>query len=649
MSQRAQTNAKTFYRTLLAFAFLAVIFIGDAHGQTTGFTYQGRLTDAGNPATGMYDFRFKLFDSTDSVTGIQQGPTISLPSVQVTNGVFTVELDFGAGVFTGAARFLEIGLRPAGSPDTFNLLSPRQPVTATPYAVRSATASVADTATNAAQLGGLTPSSFIQNGISQQAATSFNIGGTGTATILAATTQFNLDGFRILKRGNGSLYAGVNAGSNSTGNGNSFFGDFAGFNNSTGAGNSFFGGSAGTSNTTGVSNSFFGVSAGSANTTGATNSFFGASAGSSNTSGQLNSFFGSAAGGSTTTSNANAFFGSSAGGLNTTGGNNTFFGSFAGSSNTTGSNNTTVGSSANVGANNLSFATAIGARAVVNTSNTVVLGRSADTVQIPGTLNVIGGNLGIGTTAPDAKLHVNGAAEGIRIQGSATGDTNLAYQSFVDAAGANVGYVGDGSTGDKNVFLTSFEGDVELVTSAGRLLTATSTGSIIALKQSNGTAPTFEVSPSQLGGSVIARNLYVRQFNELPSSAPLCWRVSNAGVPALVVTNCSSSARYKTDLESFSGGLDLIHRLNPVTFRWKATSERDVGLIAEEVAQVEPLFTFKDSKGQIEGVKYANLSVLFINAIKQQQKQISSLQQEIDALKALICLDRPTASACKSK
>lgn len=92
MSQRALINAKTFYCALLAFAFLAVIFIGDAHGETTEFTYQGRLTDAGNPATGMYDFQFKLFDSTDFVTGIQQGPTLTRFAVEVMNGVFTVQL-----------------------------------------------------------------------------------------------------------------------------------------------------------------------------------------------------------------------------------------------------------------------------------------------------------------------------------------------------------------------------------------------------------------------------------------------------------------------------------------------------------------------------------------------------------------------------
>src|SRR5262249_35721398 len=124
-------------------------------------------------------------------------------------------------------------------------------------------------------------------------------------------------------------------------------------------------------------------------------------------------------------------------------------------------------------------------------------------------------------------------------------------------------------------------------------------------------APALEVLNTQVGAGVVATNLYIRQFNELPSAAPLCWRASNAGVPALVVTNCSSSLRYKTDLQSFTGGLGLIQRLKPITFTWKTTSERDIGLIAEEVAEVEPLFTFKNSKGEIEGVKYANLSVVF--------------------------------------
>ena len=86
--------------------------------------------------------------------------------------------------------------------------------------------------------------------------------------------------------------------------------------------------------------------------------------------------------------------------------------------------------------------------------------------------------VGIGTTAPAAKLHVTGAEEGIRVQGLATGKDNVAYVSFIDGTGTRIGYVGDGSTGDVNVFLDSDVGDVVLNTAAGRILTATSTGNV---------------------------------------------------------------------------------------------------------------------------------------------------------------------------
>jgi hypothetical protein len=87
-------------------------------------------------------------------------------------------------------------------------------------------------------------------------------------------------------------------------------------------------------------------------------------------------------------------------------------------------------------------------------------------------------NVGIGTTEPAAKLHVKGAREGIRVQGPETGNANQAYVSFVDKAGTRIGYVGDGSTGDTNVFLNSDLGDVVLHTRAGRVLTATAAGNI---------------------------------------------------------------------------------------------------------------------------------------------------------------------------
>src|SRR6266576_3516896 len=104
------------------------------NAQTSSFSYQGRLTDNGTPANGNYDLQFALFDSLSG--GSQVGSTQTVNTVAVSNGIFTVRLDFGTGSFSGANRFLEISARPSG-PGSFTLLTPRQPVTATPYAIRS--------------------------------------------------------------------------------------------------------------------------------------------------------------------------------------------------------------------------------------------------------------------------------------------------------------------------------------------------------------------------------------------------------------------------------------------------------------------------------------------------------------------------------
>jgi len=106
--------------------------LSPVEGLSTGFTYQGRLTDGGIPADGNYDFEFKLYDaaSAGSLLG-----TVIKEDVIVTDGLFTVQLDFGSGVFTGDARWLEIGVRPGASMGPYTTLTPRQALTATPYAL----------------------------------------------------------------------------------------------------------------------------------------------------------------------------------------------------------------------------------------------------------------------------------------------------------------------------------------------------------------------------------------------------------------------------------------------------------------------------------------------------------------------------------
>ena len=414
MLQSIHRGQRIGYRLLLGSALLALIVSDSASAQTTVFTYQGKLNDNGNPASGPYDFQFKLFDTAVVGTGMQQGSTLSRSNVQVTAGIFTVQLDFGGAVFPGTERYLEISVRPAGG-GAFTMLAPRQAVTSTPYALRSTTAGTAETATNATQLGGLTADGFIQNTTSQQAATSFNIGGTGTASVLNAVTQFNLGGSRILSNaGSDNLFVGINTGPNSTGGGNAFFGAFAGQSNTSGFSNSFFGASAGLNNTTGPQNSFFGLFSGLSNTTGGNNAFFGSSSGAGNTTGQQNAFFGAGAGSSNTTGKHNSFFGQASANQNTTGDDNSFFGWFAGlnnqagilntfigehsgfdSTNTTGNGNTLLGGETTLPPG-VSNSTAIGFGARVTQSNSLVLGNNV--------------NVGIGTNAPGAKLQVSTTA-----------------------------------------------------------------------------------------------------------------------------------------------------------------------------------------------------------------------------------------------
>ncbi len=105
---------------------------GARPGARTTFTYQGRLTDGGSPADGTYDFQFTLYNAMDD--GASVGNTVTVEDVTVTEGLFTVQLDFGS-VFDGTALWLEIGVRPGGSNVAYTTLSPRQELTGAPYAL----------------------------------------------------------------------------------------------------------------------------------------------------------------------------------------------------------------------------------------------------------------------------------------------------------------------------------------------------------------------------------------------------------------------------------------------------------------------------------------------------------------------------------
>src|SRR5262245_8419435 len=100
-------------RRIISAWLLILTIVSFSYGQMTAFTYQGKLTDNGNLANGNYDLQFKLFDALSG--GNQQGATLTLISVAVSNGIFSVNLDFGAN-FPGANRYLEISVKLSGNP-----------------------------------------------------------------------------------------------------------------------------------------------------------------------------------------------------------------------------------------------------------------------------------------------------------------------------------------------------------------------------------------------------------------------------------------------------------------------------------------------------------------------------------------------------
>jgi microcystin-dependent protein len=105
---------------------------GPALAQGTAFTLQGQLINAGVPASGNYDLQCALF--TNLIQGSQYGPSVTVSNVAVSAGLFTTILDFGTGVYNGTNYWLDIAVRTNGG-SAFSELSPRQPLTPTPYAV----------------------------------------------------------------------------------------------------------------------------------------------------------------------------------------------------------------------------------------------------------------------------------------------------------------------------------------------------------------------------------------------------------------------------------------------------------------------------------------------------------------------------------
>lgn len=198
---------------------------------------------------------------------------------------------------------------------------------------------------------------------------------------------------------------------------------------------------------------------------------------------------------------------------------------------------------------------------------------------------------------------------------NASGSFSAALGAWSDADGAYSKSLSFGGTAASyaetqlGLYSTSVSGNLTSYVATDRLLVVgngTSSGSrsdaLIILKNGNTT----------VGGELTVASI--------PSagSNTLC-EVSG------VISACSSSLRYKQNISDLNLGLSEVMQLRPVSFNWKNGQGADFGFVAEEVNSVNPLFAFRNSDGQIEGVRYRQLTALIVGAIQEQQAQIDAL------------------------
>ncbi len=261
---------KVFIGLTAAVCFLAAALNLSAQG--TAISYQGQLQFAGAPANTNFSLRFAVFSA--ETNGAQLSLWLTNPAVPVSNGLFTVSLNFGASVFNGTANgsndWLDIAVGPSRGTN-FTELTPRQPILPVPYALFSINASNLLGGLPAAQLVGTVSSALVSGSYSNDVnfvngantfVGAFSGNGTGltnlnASALVTGTVADALLPADVARLGQNQVFTGSNSFSGPSSFGgsvaftaanrftasNSFagLGFYSGINNFTNFGNSFFG------------------------------------------------------------------------------------------------------------------------------------------------------------------------------------------------------------------------------------------------------------------------------------------------------------------------------------------------------------------------------------------------------------------------
>ncbi len=413
--------------------------------------------------------------------------------------------------------------------------------------------------------------------------------------------------------GYNNVFQGVITGyANTIGHSNVFIGNGAGRSNIDGFSNAFIGNSAGFLNTSGFYNIFVGEQAGLSNTTGARNVFLGQFAGRYNSTGQANVFIGQQTGEANTTGSFNLFAGRSAGSWNTTGLMNTFLGINSGNVNTTGNENVMVGGESGKGSGTGSYNTYIGVGAGhVNTNgnSNIIMGYYSGFSLTSGSDNIfIGKYAGGGEAVTSNKLYIENS--------SANSSSALIYGDFA------TDYLRLNANVDIRNYLNFPNGGAFLYAS----------GAEAAWYNGTYFSWGFGGTYNYFGDKVTIGN-----------TANSAYMLYVQGSAYSTGTWSSSDLKFKENIRSIDSPLSKVLAMNGVSYNWKTTEFRDkgfakgrhYGVIAQEMEKVLPEAVATDESGE-KAVAYNELVPVLIEAIKEQQAQISERDKRIEELELRI-------------
>ncbi|MCF7820610.1 MAG: tail fiber domain-containing protein [Candidatus Pacebacteria bacterium] len=261
------------------------------------------------------------------------------------------------------------------------------------------------------------------------------------------------------------------------------------------------------------------------------------------------------------------------------------------------------------------------------------------------TLSVVdsAGNVGIGTTNPQAPLH---------LQATASTRENLFKGTVSD--GGNDAFFITNATSVAGRFVPNFGGYIDstnaamslqftgLVSAANDAADSASSGVVkfIALRTDSATDP--------MNGTLSA--IQNRKLFTFEGSAGPMMTIAASGNVGIGTTSASeklvvngnieadafyysSDLRLKEDIEPLEDSLYIVNHLNPISFTFKDSKTKSQGFIAQEVEPLLPDLVKTNPETGLKSIQYGNLTAVLVGAIKEQSEQIKKLETELEILK----------------